>query len=172
MDKQITEYALHRSCVTFNNTFLAKQTFPIFSNSFFFHFFHFFHFSSTFEFVAIFTTFFITLLFLLLINTKTILKILGIVLLPLYILKFVYDAVRPPKKFQQCIYDCDETINTHSKHSKKIEFNQFKNRTLFNELMYKKRLEIELEHNDTVKDKREIFSSSSGVIDLEDWKSK
>jgi len=117
-------------------------------------------------FVAIFTTFFIALLFLLLINTKTILKILGIVLLPLYILKFVYDSVRPPKKFQQCIYDCDETINTHSKHSKKIVFNQFKNRTLFNELMYKKRLEIELEHNDTG------FSTLNGVIDLEDWKSK
>ena len=121
-------------------------------------------------FVAIFTIIFIGLLFLLLINTKTILKILGIVLLPLYFLKFVYDSIRPPKKFQECIYDSDESVST-SKHCKKLQFNQYKNRNLFNELMYKKRLEIEREHNNNIKISGFQDNSREGsVIDLEIWK--
>jgi len=119
-------------------------------------------------FFLILSTTFISLLFLLLINSKTILKILGIVLLPLYILKFLYDSVRPPKKFQKCVYDSDETI-VKSKHCKKLKFNEFKNRTLFNELMYKKRLELEKEHNNVNKDKKTMLSTNGSVIDLEVW---
>merc|ERR1712110_445657 len=109
--------------------------------------------------VTIFTIAAVGLLFLFLVNTKTILKCLGIVLLPLYFLKFLYEFTTGKKLAASTTFKPSSREKTGHNKPRKC------NRHLFNELMYQKRLEIENDQNKT-----RIFAKP-GVIDLETWKS-
>merc|ERR1711881_790848 len=105
---------------------------------------------------AIIISFFLLIsLISLLLTQETVLKVLGVCLLPIYMVRFVIDLIDelitgeprrrdgPPKKFNKILRE--EDFPKNNKYSSLA--NNTPRRETFDEMMYRKRLEIEAETN-------------------------